>query len=77
MELLAGFSAISSFAQQKQAADAQAKALAKIKPPVQAQAPTPTPRKPVTDGYGSTLITGPRGLAAGSENVGSSTLLGQ
>lgn len=48
----------------------------KVPKPVVEPPPTPKP-KPSVGGFGSTLLTGARGLAPGSQNIGTSTLLGQ
>lgn len=48
------------------------------KPPkVAVDAPVTPKPKPSTSGYSSTLLTGSKGLLAGSQNVGTNTLLGQ
>lgn len=61
------------------AAKQQAQALKDLKASSAVTAPQPTrrARNDLAGGYASTLLTGPSGVAPGSQNVGSNTLLGQ
>lgn len=77
-----GISALTAGSQAHQAEkaeDAQYAATQDAKKKLSAT-PTPQPVRPrprPKGGFGSTLLTGTGGLAAGSQNIGSSTLLGQ
>jgi len=48
------------------------------KPQAVAQPPMPqVPRASADAGYSGTILTGPQGLAAGTQNTGATTLLGR
>lgn len=71
--MLTAFSLASSFASGAAALTAKPP---KPPKPVAQPAPAPKPKAP-TGGFSSTLLTGAGGLAPGSQNIGTSTLLGQ